>query len=182
MDFIKYFFTKKILLLTFIGLNTFNSFCQYQDSKIYCSALKLFSNSNYSMVVVNETIDSKVNFKWINRSVGNMDTTTVVNFNKSAALISELKVRCIPNDRMISKNTFDHIDFDSKKKFSKFSKQFKKEPQIIQVSNIGVNDNQDQAIIEIRRHTKQGNTIQIIIMKKQYGEWVFSRFYDPIVR
>jgi hypothetical protein len=181
MNFTRFFSIRKSLLFAFILLYTFNVSAQTKESKIYCSVLVLFSTSNNSMVLVNESIPSKVNFDGIKRYVNNIDSTTIINFNKSASTKSQLEVSCIPSERMISIETFNEIDFHNEKKWTEFSAQYKREPIIVQVSNIGINDKQDQAIVEIRLRTRLTTNIKFVIMKRIYEEWVFVKFYNPII-
>lgn len=172
---------KKILLFAFILLYTFNVSAQVKESKIYCSILVMFSTSKNSMILVNESIQSQMNFNGIKRYVNNLDSTTIINFNKSAYEKSQLEVSCIPAERMISIETFNGIDFHDEKKWAEFSTQYKREPLIVQVSNIGINDKQDQAIVEIRLHTRFTKNTKFVIMKRIYEEWVFVTFYNPII-
>lgn len=181
MNYKRFFSIKKSISFALILLYTFNVSAQIKDSNIYCSVLALFSNSSNTMVLVNESIQSQANYYGIKRYVNSIDSTTIINFNKSASIKRQLEISCIPAERMISVETFNDIDFSNEKKWTEFSVQYKKKPMIVQMSNIGINDNQDQAIVEIRLRTRLTTNIKFVILKRIHEEWVFVKFYNPII-
>lgn len=175
-------FDKRIFVLISFLLFTKCIFAQDSNSTIYCAYLDIYPKDMATMIVVDKTITSGIDYKWINAYVPNLDSTTISNFNQIAKTQSLLGEDCCSDIKnKITVEEFEKIDFHNNSKWKKFAKKFSSRPIIIQFSNIGLNDNQDQAIFEVRMHSYNYLKIELYLMKKQKNGWRFACKFNPVI-